>query len=190
MEDEARGDMREGCHVDSPDNDVTIENLATGKTVVDRFSMRTSLNTDKVFVLCLTTAFSPRLFAEFDCDKCVEIYNVPELLKRCRRALRKLLYIDKTGLLFRNVEYYLFNTNCSLDISIPTNIPFLKHAAFSDQHEFRLAFGRKNVFQKSTKRLIIDQDWDTAPDHLNGRPATKFLRIGSIEDISRTISRD
>lgn len=101
MEDQARGDVREGCHVDSPDNDVTVTNRTTGTTVVGRFSVRTSINTDKIYVLCLTSKFKHRFFADFGCDRCVEIYDPSEFIKRCRRALPKVLYVDKTGLIFQ-----------------------------------------------------------------------------------------
>jgi hypothetical protein len=185
MEDRSRGDVREGCHLDNPNNDVTIENVTTGHKISGRFSMRTSINTDKVYVFCTTTELDDRHFAEFGVSACIEITEPAEFIRRCRRRLGQLMQIDAAGLLCGNVEYYSPDRAPIRDIQDPKNIPFLKHSVFENQCEFRIAYAKKNVFKKAVKRLIINQDWDTVPDHLQGHVDAKILRIGPIDDITK-----
>lgn len=57
QEDQARGDIREGLHVDHPDNDVTITD-ATGKLLVrGDLSFINSVELNRLFAFCLSEAF-------------------------------------------------------------------------------------------------------------------------------------
>ena len=183
MEDAARKDVSEGCHVDNPDNDVLLENITTGKRFIGRFSMRTSINTDKVFVFCMSKTYGDGLFENFGCDACVCITDTGAFLQRCHRAIKRLVFVNLLGCLHGDVEYYSVNrASTHRSIENPTDIPFLKHNFFREQDEYRIVFGSKGAF-KLTKRLIVNQEWDTEPDHLSGTPREQFLGVGSIADI-------
>lgn len=183
MEDAARKDVSEGCHVDNPDNDVILENITTKKRFVGRFSMRTSINSDKVFVFCMSKTYGDELFDRFGCDACVCINDFSEFIRRCHRAIKRLVFVDSLGCLYGDVEYYSINrASTHRSIEKPTDIPFLKHSVFREQDEYRIVFGRKGAF-KIAKRIIVDQDWDTKPDHLSGTSREVFLSLGSIADI-------
>lgn len=184
MENLARGDVREGCHVDNPPNDVVLSDPQTGRQIArGKFSMRTTIQTNRIFVLCMSKAYDERLFLDFDCGACVMIRNPVEFIRRCDRTLKRLLYLDRTGCVSGSVEYYGFDRQCQLDIIDPYNIPFLKYDSFVTQQEFRLCFGRRGAF-KGTKRLIADQEWNTAPDHRDGIAKSHLLKIGNISDIA------
>lgn len=188
MEHGVRGDVMEGCHVDNPEQDVTLNNLTTGRSFKGRFSMRTSVNDEKIFVFCVSRAFDKSLYGIFGTDSCVEISDILEFSRRVSRAIRQLNFIDKAGLLHGPVSYFRPNENSVLDISDGKNIPFLKHVDFKPQNEHRFVFARQGAF-KTVKRIIIDQDWSTEPDHLKGKARKLLLTVGSLTDICRVHPR-
>lgn len=184
MEHEARGDVLEGCHVDNPDNDVTFTNLTTGRTFSGPFSFRNSVRDEKGFVYCTAREFDEGLYRAFNADRCVEIINVGAFVQRVRAAVRRLNFIDPVGLLHGPVTYFRPNAPCEVDVSVGANIPFLKHSDFSDQNEYRFAFARKGAL-KTLRRLIVNRDWNTEPDHLKGVGRTLLLTVGPLKDICR-----
>jgi len=184
MEHHARGDVMEGCHVDNPDNDITIHNKTTGRSFSGPFSFRNSVNDEKVFVFCLATALRKELFVTFDASHCVQVLDTGAFFSRCMRAIKRLNFIDSVGLMHGDVTYYKPNEACAIDVTDGRNIPFLKHADFADQHEYRLAFARKGAL-RTIKRIIIDRNWDTEPDHQKGEARTLRLLAGPMRDICR-----
>ena len=66
MEHLARGDVRGGCHVDSPSNDVVItRQQPTLLQITGSFSMRTAIQApDKLFILCLSEVHDEKLYGD------------------------------------------------------------------------------------------------------------------------------
>ena len=183
MEHLARGDVREGCHVDSPSNDVIMTHVKTGRQITGPFSMRTDVNGEKVFVFCMSRTYTENLCASFNSGACIVITDPREFIRRCDVAIKRLLFIERVGCVAGSVEYYSFNKSPRLSIEDSLNIPFLKADAFAEQQEFRLCFGKKKAFELR-KRLIVNQVWETEPDHLQGMPQQKFLQVGNLSDIT------
>jgi len=182
IEHEARGDVMEGCHVDAPDHPVQIEIISNGQKICGQFSFRNSINDEKVFVFCVSRTFNLLLFDDFDADICVEINDVDELSRRCSRAIKKKIFIDKVGLLHGPVVYFEKNKDCGENILDGKRIPFLKSAYFRNQDEYRFVYSRTGGL-RTKRRIMSTRRWEDFPDHLDGKPKSTVLEIGSLRDI-------
>ena len=67
-----------------------------------------SINTDRVFVFCLSTKLDNSLSAEFDADVCVEILNTREFMERCERKVLKQKRFSESNLSARLETVGLF----------------------------------------------------------------------------------
>ena len=181
-EDNQRGDPFEGFHRDNPDNDITINNLSTGKVIKGDFSFLNSTNTDLIYVFCLSKKVDPNLYVEFKADACIEIIDVVEFLKRTMFAVKRLLSAHSSGLLSGSVMYYKENAPAGFDIKNPKNLSFAKGRHYQHQEEFRLVFGSKKGFNL-TQQIVVNQSYDFIGEANKGVPKEKYVKIGSIEDI-------
>ena len=182
LECEKRGDPLEGLHRDNPDHDIEIENLSTGKKTVGDFSFLNSTNSDLIFAFCLSEKYDSGLYEEFECDCCVEITNVEELIRRTRLTVKRLVSLHKSGLICGPVTYYASNRPVELNVKEPKELVFAKDQVFSTQNEYRLVFGTKKAFSL-TQSIIINDGYDFRAEAMNGTSKKKLVKIGSIRDI-------
>ena len=182
QEDQARGDIREGLHVDHPDNDVTITD-ATGKLLFrGDLSYINSVDLNRLFAFCLSEVFDENLFDAFSCDACVRIIDCDTFLMRCKIATRKAIGLDKTGLLHRRVNYYEPNQEAQNSIKDPRNVPFFKTQDFSYQREYRLVVGLPGAFSL-TERIVVPGSPEDPRSDCAQKPAQKKLHIGNISGL-------
>ena len=180
-----RGDPLEGFHRDNPDTGITITFNTTEKTVTNGdLSFLNFTNTDLIFVFCLSTSLNEKLFEEFETDCCIEIFDVNELVRRTKIAVRKLLSAHHDGLRHGLVNYYADNAPASFDIHDPKVLAFAKGFSYQHQCEYRLTFGTKKAYSL-TKRIVLNKSYDFVKEAQSGEAKEKHLQIGKISDISR-----
>lgn len=183
-EENGRGDLLEGLHMDHPDNPITITNLSvpTNPPWVGNAAILNSIVPDDVFIFCFSEDLSAPLYQEFNCDTCVEIKDTQAFLGRIQRAISKLLAFKQYGLLYGRACYYEPNQASPADISDPLNIPFFKHASYSHQKEFRLVLPKKGSLE-ITKSIIHWKLFSFEEEVEMGVSLDMRLRVGSIANI-------
>ena len=144
-EDDGRGDLYEGRHVDRPGGGVKITNTSTGQTLTGDYAFVNSANTESIYVFCASTRFDPYLYDVFDADACVEICSPRQFVSDCRAAKERTWFLEH-GL----VEYYDEKEPASRDIKDPKHLPFFKPQSFESQSEYRIVLA-------SPKGLSLNQ---------------------------------
>jgi len=181
-EGKTRGDYLEAHHRDNPDHDITITNMSSGQAASGDFSFLNSTNSDVIFMFCTSKNHDSNLYEEFEADACIEIKDVPELLRRMRMSVMKLIQIHKHGLLHRDVTYYEPSKPSQENIKDATVLPFLKDSIYAHQGEYRMVFGRKGAF-KLKQQIVANSGYDFRAAAQSGMAKEKLLTIGSIEDL-------
>lgn len=180
---ERRGDPLEGLHRDNPNDDVTITNLSTGRVTKGDYSFLNSIDSDLVYVFCLSNSYSEELHSEFESDVCIEITDPTEFIRRIRLKVRKLVSCHKKGLLDACVSYYKPNEAAVFNIKDPYKLPFSKDVSFLSQDEYRLVFGTKRAF-KLKESLAMNGKYDFREEAMKGTIKDKIIKIGSLADIA------
>jgi hypothetical protein len=168
--------------MDYPDNDITIEN-ADGRRWQRRAAFLNSINSNKLFVFCLSEVLSPSLYAEFSADSCVEILDLDEFFRRCRETISQQPRFSESGLMHDRVEYYAPGRPAIRNVKDPRCVPFFKHEAYSHQAEYRLATALRRGLQLTER--IVSQKFTFDEETLASRPAHRHVIIGSIKDIAK-----
>lgn len=189
LEADPRGDIAEGTHIDAPDNDVTLTNISTGKTVSGKFRFHNTLQRpDKVFCFCTTMEFDQR-HIKFG-SACIEILDPEKFRQRLKRALRRgnrISVLDRPILLANAIHYYRENRAApsTVDIKNPKHLPFLKRDVFSDEKEFRFVFARARGFQ--LREIVANENYSELEEVRNMADNQITIEIGSIKDIARRV---
>jgi len=157
IEDIGRRDLLEGLHMDYPDNPVTITSLHGRGWFRGRAAFLNSINTQRLFVFCLSEILDDSLFEKFSADACVEIVNPLEFIRRCRVAVRKKFYFRDSDLLYRAISYYLPNRPAPIDVTNPRQLAFCKHEKYAVEREYRLAFALKGALKRTRRMVRIDE---------------------------------
>jgi hypothetical protein len=186
LEHAARGDEAEGVHIDAPDNDVTLT-TNTGIRTVGRYRYLRSVRQDDIFAFCCSTEFSEDLFDAFNADACVAIRNAELFLLRCKIAVRRPLPLEPPGLLHGPVSYFALNRDAPLDVTVGANIPFLKHARFADQKEYRAVFARRGGFHMTNR--IVQPQFAFAEEIAASRKYQRLIRIGDLRTFATVVHR-
>lgn len=185
-EDNRRGDPLEGFHRDNPDNDITLSCPYTGRILAKGdFSFLNSINTDLIFVFCMSRVYKEDLYREFETNVCVEITDLEEFEKRARFAVMRLLSAHKSGLLTGYVNYYSHNAPVGFDIKEPKNLAFAKGVHYEHQEEFRLVFGTTKKAFNLKQQIVVNASYDFLAEARNGHAREKLLKIGDLRDITK-----
>lgn len=186
LEHAARGDEAEGVHIDAPDNDVTLT-TNTGIRSVGRFRYLRSVRQGDIFAFCSSMVYDDRLFAQFNSDACVVISDPELFFLRCKIAARRPLRLAPPGLIHRPVSYFIPNREAPLDVTQATNIPFLKHIGFSDQHEYRAVFARPGGFEMLNR--IVQPQFTFAEEIASAHVYQRLLRIGDLRSFVTVVRK-
>jgi hypothetical protein len=62
-------------------------------------------------------------------------------------------------------------------------LPFLKDEIYADQREFRLVYGTRKAF-KLKQKIVLNHGHDFRAEAMKGNARSKFITVGSIEDIT------
>jgi hypothetical protein len=178
----AQGDEIEGIHVDDPDEAV-LDNLTTGQRLRGRFPFHNYVNSERVFVFCMSLVLSDRLYDEF-APHCVVIHDVPEFIRRWQLGVRTSPLLQHGPILSDRVTYYEKNQATSLDITDPERIPFAKHQSFDYQEEFRLVCAAGRI---KLERRIVNAMFNIGTEIAHARSAERIVRIRPIADIAEHV---
>ncbi len=181
IEEIGRSDFLEGVHMDYPDNDMNIETNDGRVKWKGRAAFLNSINTDRVFVFCLSEVLLKDLFTEFDSDTCVEIIKPEEFLNKCHETISRQTRFSESGLLHKRVEYYAPNRPAKRNVKDTKCIPFFKHEEYSLQQEYRLAVALRGGLK--LKQRIINKLFTFDEEVASGVPSHRHVFIGSIYDI-------
>lgn len=152
--DPSRGDLFEGRHIDRPGGGIKITSSSTGHTVEGDFAFINSIQTERVFVFCMSTRRDPDLYEAFDADACVEITSPGQFVKDCRQALKAVTSLSGYRLFCRQVEYYGKNKAALGNVKDPSMIPFFKPVEYAVQSEYRLMLA--DLASLKLKQRIVD----------------------------------
>ena len=183
MEDPERGDPFESMHVDRPGGGVAISAPEKGIHLTGDFAFINRVRSDQVYCFCLSYRKKEALFTQFGCDTCVEIFDVPEFLRRCQRAVTGLRSSRDWEFVHRCVEYFRVDGMASSDIKNPRNAPFFKLDKFVHQAEYRLVAARKDAFEL-IREIVNPAGYDFSAA-VKGMPTRQIcFQLGSLADIS------
>lgn len=184
---EERGDPFEGIHLDNPDNDVEIKILDTGRKLRGDFSCSNEIiDSDLVYVFCLSQTYSEDLYVKFKSDACIEFTNIDEFIRRLKiKIVPKLSTNREIGLLHNPVKYYKCNEASGIDVEDPKQIPFVKNETFSYQDEYRIVFGKSKRSFKLQRSILVNSLYDFKKEALKGQAKEQFVDIGDISDITK-----
>lgn len=189
IERDPRADAFEGAHVDAPDNDVIIDNLTTGKRITGRFAFHNAIeHPEKIFCFCTSLRNDHGLFKYG--EACVEIFDVPEFIRRLARELARRNRVQRLEQPYLQTGPVIYFDPAraappGVDILNARQLPFLKRTRYASDREFRFLFARRGGYKRKRElhidRREIDESIDARHDDM------QILRIGSITDIATQI---
>jgi hypothetical protein len=187
IEENGRGDLLEGLHMDYPDNPIKIETTDGRVKWEGRAAFLNRVNSDKLYVFCLSRELSPALYGEFGADACIEITDAPEFLRRSERVIATQVRFAESGLLHGPVLYYVPNQPLDADVTDVRVIPFCKHESYRLQVEYRLAVATRGGL--SLTRQIVNKLFSFEEDVAACTDGSRHVIVGAIHDIARVHCR-
>lgn len=174
-----RGDAEEGTHVYRPENGLPINNLTQGTTpLLVGSEFRSSVKKGEVFVFCLSMSHSDELSKEFDSVVCVEVCDKRKFLQ----AIRTKLVNQGEQVWTSRVLYRDPSQPPKHRWALPESICMTKAPRFSRQNEYRIAFGKPEVFAPNNVDLTILNSMNEPAKHA-GSTASVTIDIGDISKI-------
>jgi hypothetical protein len=179
-DDEVRGDPNEGTHLHAPKAGLEINNLTQGQTFVlsDRV-FKSSVKQGDIFVFCVSMSRTEALWREFKSVACVEIRKKREFLQRVRLAVEAI----GDQVYSAPVEYRDPSSPPKHEWALPEKVCMSKMPTFKHQDEYRIAFGKPEIFAPNhVETIIADRNhrYEKRPDEAE---RTLTIDIGSIRDL-------
>ena len=155
--DSVRGDYLEGNRAFRPDTGLLLTNVETGeKFLLPREHFQPKVNSEDIFVSCMSTDLKTDLFEEFDTTVCVEILDPEKFVEAIRVAVEK--EHGKTNsdrLIAKSVDYYRPSDPIGATWALPERIVFSKEERYSRQAEHRIAFPTNDGFKFENVNIEI-----------------------------------
>jgi hypothetical protein len=147
------GDVNEAARVFRPPHGLEVSNLTTGKRFRLQATFRSSADTEKVFVFCVSRVLNTELARDFGCDVCVEIADADAFAERLKRAIEGPEHYR--SFVHGPVSYYGLADAPGIDWTLPKTMVFAKLTSFARQQEYRFAFGHAGAFDmaRTTQEL-------------------------------------
>lgn len=122
-------------------------------------------------------------------DACVEICDPVRFVARLRSALQADGGAAAETLIHNQVKYYDFAAPPDNVWPLPHLLATHKHNGFSEQREYRFAFGiRRNVFNLEHVDCFVVREGETFPiEQLRAEHHRKVIRTGSLADCCKLI---
>jgi hypothetical protein len=182
IEEQGRGDLLEGLHMDRPDSPITIRTVDGSWHWEGDGAFLNRIKPDRLLVFCMSEMLSEDLFREFSADACVEIVDPGEFLRRCSAVINRQPRFRESGLLHRRVLYYAPNRPLGASPKDVQLLPFCKHNAYSHQHEYRLAVALKGGLRLTQQIVNKLFTWDE--ELAKATTTERHVVIGPLKDIA------
>jgi hypothetical protein len=184
VEDKERGDPCEAMHIDRPTSGLTLSVPKKGIRMTGDFAFINRVQSDQIYCFCLSSRKEEAFFEQFGCDTCIEILDVPEFLRRCKRAVTSLRSSTDWEFIHRNIEYFRVDVAASLDIKDPRNLPFFKLDKYIHQGEYRLVAARTGAFKLIQEIVNFDAGHDFSAEAKTMVARKINFQLGSLRDIT------
>ncbi|PHV38586.1 hypothetical protein [Janthinobacterium sp. BJB304] len=169
LEDEekkVRGDMYEGTRLHQKPEGLDLMLNDDPKPTIMQGSFESRVQSDDIFVFCLSTVLSTDLANDFKTTACIEIHNPSYLIGRIRSALERRPSVKNKKLLHDTVQYYGPEQEVGVAWALPDRIAMSKTRDYEWQSEYRLAFSIKNAFEIGTTQhafVLPNREWEKLP---------------------------
>jgi len=179
-EDKSRGDEFEGVKLYKPTSGLEITKSETGeKILLPEAAFKSHINTDDIFIFCVSNKLSDELAADFKSNVCVEITNIAKFITGIRGALSIRPSIKDKQLIFGEITYYSSNIPPIIDWALPEKIVLSKLDYYQNQSEYRFAFAINNAWHMSNTKQTISFGCNQS-NQIRGNYPEKKLKIGNI----------
>ena len=174
-----RGDSDEGTHIYRPENGLEINNLTQGTTqLLAGNEFRSSVKKGEVFVFCMSMSHSDQLSNEFHSVVCVEVHDKRKFLQSIKTKLENQgEQVWTSRVLYRDPSQPPNHR-----WALPESICMTKAPKFSRQNEYRIAFGKPEVFAPNNVDLTIINSANRPTKQVEST-SNLTIDIGIIRDI-------
>jgi len=176
---QVRGDRYEGTYLhQKPDGlDLTFNHAPEPTKLHGSFQSR--VQSDDIFVFCLSTELSATLAHEFETTTCVEFHDPAKLIAGIRAALLRRPSVKSKRLLSEPVHYYDSGDQVGVKWALPDSITMSKTRDFDWQCEYRLAFAVNDAFSAgATQQAFVFPNgrWERSSSDY----PEKLLKVGDL----------
>ena len=178
------GDRYEGTATSMPDGGVILRARETGQVVkfVEPFAFNKVVDTENIYVYCVSNSYSDDLVREFNAVACIEMLDKRAFFDRLRPALP----VGATFVSGR-VEYYRAIADAEalkrlITSASPKDVVLSKLEQFRYQDEYRFAFSCTTALNDGSALRCLREFKPTAnPDEHH----EQLLALGDLRDISK-----
>jgi hypothetical protein len=181
-EKQVRGDKFEGISLFHPPSGLELTKINTGENINILGAFESRVKEREIFIFCTSLQKSEELAQEFKADVCVEICKPALFLSAIRAALlRRANY--RTARVFNSpVHYYRPEDPPKSVWALPEKVIMRKTGAYEWQREYRIAFGRREVFTPENVTTHITTTPGQLSPTLEGHPEI-LLKLGNLQSI-------
>ena len=179
---EVRGDPDEGTRVHAPSQGLVINNLTQGTTfTINDGVFKSSAKQNEIYVFCMSKSLKRTLWQEFNATCCVEIRAKKQFLQMVRNAVE----IGKNNFYACPVTYYDALSPPKHLWALPQSVCMSKLLGFKRQDEYRMAFGKREIFDPNNVDLRLTSTASSRSEALEEPISNRTIDIGSIKDICK-----
>lgn len=175
-----RGDEYEGILKHTKPEGLKINNLTTSESFNAPWQFESEVDSENIFIFCVSNKLSRELAQEFKADVCVEFTNAAHIISKLRSAVSIRKKIKPNRLFHGEVKYYSEEEAPGIKWAFPNQIAMRKLNWFSSQEEYRFMFSLNSAleFNKTAQRIRIGEKTkakrtEPYPEHI--------LKIGNIK---------
>lgn len=179
---EIRGDANEGTRVHAPSQGLLINNLSQGTTFkITDGVFKSSTKKNEIYVFCMSLLLKQTLWKEFKAKCCVEIRNKKVFLQKARNA------VETAGNSFyaAPVTYYDVSSPPKHLWALPESVCMSKTLGFKRQHEYRIAFGKAEIFDPNNVETKLTNTAATVGEAFVEPITNQIVDVGNIRDICK-----
>ena len=179
---EVRGDPDEGTRVHAPTQGLLINNLTQGTTfTITDGVFKSSAKQNEIYVFCMSKSLKQALWQEFNATCCVEIRIKKQFLQKARDAVE----VKKNNFYAGPVTYYAASSPLKHLWTLPESVCMSKLAGFKRQDEYRIAFGKTEIFDPNNVDPKLTTTASLHGEVLAERTSNCIVDIGNIRDICK-----
>jgi hypothetical protein len=179
---EVRGDADEGTRVHAPSQGLLINNLTQGTTfTITDGVFKSSAKQNEIYVSCMSKSLKQTLWQEFNATCCVEIRVKKQFLQKVRNAVET----GRNNFYAGPVTYYDASSPPKHLWALPESVCMSKLLGFKRQDEYRIAFGKTEIFDPNNVDLRLTTTASMRGEALMEPTSNCTIDIGNIREICK-----